>query len=108
MSAASRRKGLTGEREVSQMFAEVGFDVRGLEGTGDLLAIRRGTLPILPKPLTAHVEVKRYHDRARWPEWWEQTSTEAPQGVPPLLCTRADRGEWLVMLRLADLLASVL
>lgn len=98
MSAASRRKGLTGEREVHAMFAMRGFELRGLEGTGDWLAFQ-GTVG-----RTLHLEVKRYHDRARFPEWWEQTAGEAPDGTRPLLCTRADRGEWLVTLRLADLL----
>ena len=112
MSAKSRRKGIAGEREVAARMESAGWEVRGLEGGGDWLAFRHrqevfGGIDMPLPSWVAHVEVKRYHDRARFPEWWEQAVSEAIVGVRPLLCTRADRGEWLVTLRLDDLLEMV-
>lgn len=103
MSAASRRKGLTGERQVAQRFTEAGYAVRGLEGQGDQLCIgprRGGGLQ------TLHVEVKR-QERLRLPEWLEQARAEAPEGVPPVVCFRQSRGQWYAVLTLDDLLGLV-
>jgi hypothetical protein len=41
MPASSRRKGLLGEREVARIWQAAGFEVRGLEGLGDHLVLRR-------------------------------------------------------------------
>lgn len=98
MSAASRRKGLTGEREVADTFAEYGWELRGLEGSGDWLALRGSDIPAI-----LHLEVKR-QERLRLPEWLEQARTEAPQGVPAVVCFRRNRGEWHVALPLSDFL----
>lgn len=81
------------------MYEAAGAAVRGLEGSGDhaifldALGVRHAVL---------HSEVKRYAARAKVPEWWRQCSSEAPHGAVPVLHTRADRGEWLVTLRLYD------
>lgn len=104
MSAASRRKGLTGEREAADLFTAAGWEVRGLESSGDWLAFGPWPVPKAYRRVTLHVEVKRYAARARFPEWLAQAAAEAPPGVPPLLVTRADRGEWVACLPLADLL----
>lgn len=113
MSAASRRKGVLGEREVAQAFEQAGWTVRGLEGQGDQLCVRLVKLPEYMKPTAAelasgalrtlHVEVKR-QERLRIPEWLEQARTEAPPGVPPVLVFRQSRGQWIACLPLDDLL----
>lgn len=95
MSAASRRKGLAGEREVADRFIAAGFDVRGLESSGDWLAIGRDA--------TLHLEVKR-QERLQLPAWLAQAKQEAPQGVPPIVVFRQNRGEWYACLPLEDLL----
>jgi len=97
MSNRSRAKGLRGERDVADLFVAAGWATRGLEASGDWLAFRDGR--------TLAVECKRYAARARFPEWLAQAKAEAPPGVPPLLVTRADRGEWTASLPLSDLLA---
>ena len=108
MSAASRRKGLTGEREVAQRFTEAGWHVRGLESGGDQLCVhvaaieRRETAPTT----LLHIEVKR-QERLRLPEWLEQARNQAPEGVPPVVCFRQSRGEWYAVLTLDDLLRLV-
>jgi hypothetical protein len=101
MSAASRRKGVTGEREVAAIFGTAGFHYSQLQrNRGEELdgLASRGDL-------TLAIEAKRYGARSKWPEWWEQTVKYAPAGVPPILSTRADHGEWLVTLRLSDFVA---
>lgn len=100
VTAASRRKGVVGEREVAAAWQAAGATVRGLEGAGDHLVI-------CADALTLHSEVKRA-ERLKIPEWWRQTAAEAPQGTVPVLHHRQNRGEWLVTLRLDDLAALVL
>lgn len=109
--SAARRKGLVGERDVADRFRAAGWTVRGLEGSGDWLALRpaeygehedAGTYEIRPAS-TLHVECKR-QERLRLPEWLEQAANEAPPGVAPLVVFRQNRGEWYVCLRLADYL----
>jgi hypothetical protein len=99
MAAASRRKGLVGEREVADVFERFAWDVRGLEGEGDWLCVSRHVrgLPLL------HVEVKRA-ERLRLPEWLEQAKREAPAGALPLLVFRQSRQPWRVLLELEQLL----
>jgi hypothetical protein len=101
MSGASRRKGVAGEREVAQAFEAIGVHVRGLEGGGDHLAI--WTPDDDRRSFVLHIEVKR-QERLRLPEWLEQARTEAPPGVPPLVCFRQNRGEWYAALPLGSLL----
>jgi hypothetical protein len=97
MGNAQRAKGLAGEREVAAIFAAAGYSVRNLEGQGDALAIGvNGKL--------MHIETKR-QERLKLPEWLRQAQSEAPKGVPPVVAFRQNRGEWLVALRLDDLLS---
>jgi hypothetical protein len=97
MGGSSRRKGVSGEREVAAIWEDAGAGVRGLECLGDHLVILGGVTDGI-----IHSEVKRYGSRCKWPEWWAQTSRDAPPGTVPALHTRADKGEWLVTLRLSD------
>lgn len=109
MSAASRRKGVTGERELADIWEEAEWEVRGLEGSGDWLAFKhRPTRLVADEASTAvlHVECKR-QERLRLPEWLTQAKQEAPEGVPPVVCFRQNRGEWIAALPLTDLLEMI-
>jgi hypothetical protein len=96
----SRGKGIAGEREVAQVWKDHGLTVRGLEGEGDHLVIcspsQYFNMPAI------HSEVKR-QERLKIPEWWRQTASEAPAGTVPVLSFRQNGGEWLAVIRLADL-----
>jgi hypothetical protein len=104
--AASRRKGLAGEREVAQAFEAAGWECRGLEGSGDWLVFRHAPLDLNghgPRPLTAHIEAKR-QERWRLQEWIDQAAAEAPPGVPWAVTFRRNRGPWLACLELSEML----
>lgn len=100
---ASRRKGLAGEHESAQLWREHGWSLRGLEGSGDWLAFRPEDYPGNGAHRTMHVETKR-QERLRLPEWLHQADTEAPPGVPAVVCFRQNRAEWYAALRLSALL----
>jgi hypothetical protein len=106
MSGASRRKGLTGEREAADVFEANGWTVRGLEGSGDWLAFRGSRVAKWAGGVTLHLEVKR-QERLRLPEWLAQAKAEAPAGVPPVVVFRQSRGEWYAALPLTELLGLV-
>src|SRR5262245_32986772 len=97
-----RNKGLRGEREVTQLFTDAGFDMRGLEGLGDHIATkgRPGGL------LAIHVEAKR-HERVRIREWLKQCVEETPTGMVPVVCFRENNEEWAAVLPLSYLLELV-
>jgi hypothetical protein len=103
VSGASRRKGLTGEREAADIFEANGWTVRGLESSGDWLAFQAGDSGFR---VALHVEVKR-QERLRLPEWLAQAKAEAPPGVPPVVVFRQSRGEWYAALPLTELLGLV-
>ena len=100
VSAKGRRdKGVRGEHEISQIFVERGFDVRGLEGLGDQIATKG-------KPggmLALHVETKR-QERLKIHEWLRQCIDETPAGMVPLLVYRRSHEDWNAVLPLAALL----
>lgn len=100
MSAASRRKGVAGEREVAKAFEAAGWTVRGLEASGDHVVFRgrNGN-----ERLSLHLECKR-QERVRLPEWLRQAEAEAPPGVPPVVVLRQSHGPWIACLKLDDLL----
>src|SRR6266705_888503 len=97
----SRRKGVTGERELADVFEDAGWTTRGLEGSGDWLAFRSRTVPYAED--TLHIECKRA-ERLRLPAWLAQAAAEAPADVPPVVCFRQSRGQWYAALPLTDLL----
>lgn len=102
-AAASRRKGVTGERECAGLWHGAGWTLRGLEGSGDWLAFTEKLRAGIYADLLVHLEIKR-QERLRLPEWLKQAADEAPPGVPPVVCFRQNRGEWYAVLPLADLL----
>src|SRR5262245_48995844 len=94
-----RAKGVTGEREVATAFKGAGFDVRGLEGLGDQIAVK-----VKPdRLLIFKVEAKR-HERVRVREWLNQCRAETPEGMIPLVVFRENNEQWAAVLDLADLL----
>jgi hypothetical protein len=109
-----RSKGLRGEHEVAAIFRAHGFEVRGLEGTGDHLCITsRRPVSLMPRataiptPLTIHSEVKRQERLQLW-QWLAQLEAEAPAGTLPLLSFRRNRSPWYAAVqleRLVELLA---
>lgn len=92
---------MLGEREVARIWQAAGFEVRGLEGLGDHLVLRRLERIIDQRLeyLTLHVEVKR-QERVRLPEWLAQAKAEAPQGTIPVVAFRQNKGEWYAALPL--------
>ena len=97
LSGKGRRdKGVAGEREVRSAFERAGFEVRGLEDTGDHLVICAG--------LTLHVESKR-QETIRIALWSQQAEIEAPQGTVPIVAYRRSREPWRVSLLLDDFVA---
>jgi Holliday junction resolvase len=96
-----RDKGVAGEREVRHILEAAGFDVRGLEGLGDHLAMKK-----LDDGRTVmfHVEVKR-QESLRPDEWHKQATTEAPPGAKPIVPYRRNGQPWRVTILLDDLLA---
>lgn len=100
LSGKGRRdKGVKGEREVTKLFDERGYDVRGLEGLGDQIATKGkpGAL------LCFHLEVKR-QERLRIHEWLRQCVDETPAGMIPLLTYRRSSETWVAVMPLLDLL----
>jgi len=98
-AAGRRRKGVNGEREVKDAFAQAGFDVRGLEGGGDHIATRGRPGGLL----ALHIESKR-HERVRVREWLRQCESETPDGMVPLVCFRENGEQWAAVLPLDMLL----
>lgn len=115
MSRAERRKGLEGEHEVRAIYEAAGFEVRGLEGAGDHLALLHGIRELSSnldgcvfarRPLTIHSECKRQETARPWP-WWEQASTEAPAGTLAVVAFRRSRSPWLALTALEPLAAAL-
>lgn len=110
-----RTKGLVGEREVRALYEAHGYEVRGLEGGGDHLAVLHGIAPLgqfagayadSRRPLTIHSEVKRAETARPW-AWWEQASSETPPGSLTVVAFRRNRSPWLALANL-DALAGAL
>lgn len=101
MGDRSRNKGLRGEHELASIFTDAGWTTRGLEAGGDWLVFP--ALPHSAKPRALHIECKR-QERIRIVEWLDQARTEAPAGIPPVVCFRQNHGQWIAALPLADLL----
>jgi Holliday junction resolvase len=110
VGSSSRRKGLRGEHEVAAIFRAQGFEVRGLEGSGDHLCIMAPRVPPLVSGhpsahldgLTIHSEVKRAETTKIW-QWLAQLEAEAPPGTLPLLSFRRNRSPWYAVTPLEQL-----
>ena len=108
MARPSRAKGVAGEHEVAAIYTEHGFEVRGLEGRGDHLAIKRLNHGQRRELDTALIfsEVKRQERLQLW-QWLAQAQSEAPSGTVPVVSFRRNRGQWYACLPLRDLLRLV-
>jgi hypothetical protein len=114
MSGASRAKGVRGEHEVAAIWRSHGFEVRGLEGSGDHLCIARATeydypddTGIVRDGVLIHSEVKRQERLQLW-QWIAQAEAESPPGAVPVVAFRRNRSPWYAAVRLetlAELLA---
>ena len=103
MGMGERRKGARGELEVRDIFRARGFDCDRTPNSGGLRikADLHGDIP-------AHVEVKRQETARPW-AWYAQASSEAADGVLPIVAFRRSDSPWLAIVdlaRLADLLAA--
>jgi Holliday junction resolvase len=99
VSRRERDKGVRGEREVLELLTAHGFEVRGLEATGDHLAFCNG--------LVLHVETKRTENARPW-SWIEQAEPETPAGAITVIAFRRNRSSWYGIVpleQLADALA---
>lgn len=94
MARAERDKGVRGEREVRHLLEQHGFQVRGLEGTGDHLAFGHG--------LVLHVETKRQELARPW-QWIEQAEPETPPGAMTVIAFRRSRSKWYALVPLEQL-----
>jgi hypothetical protein len=103
--ARSRRKGVTGEAECAALWRDAGWELRGLERSGDYLALSRIHENEYTNDVwrwTLHLEMKRQETLRK--AWLDQAKADAPEGVTPVVNWRPNRGEWLAMLPLSDLL----
>ena len=98
MGRSQRDKGRKGEREVALIYEGAGFEIRGLEGSGDHLAIGYG--------LTIHSESKRQEVTRPW-LWDAQANAEAPPGALPVVAFRRNLSPWIAQVRLEPLVGSL-
>lgn len=103
MSKRERDKGLVGEREVKHIFTEHDWQIRGLDGQGDNIAIKLWWGGTSKPRAVLHIETKR-QETLRLPAWLRQAAEEAPPGTKPVVCFRQNRGQWYAALPLDDLL----
>lgn len=96
MSATSRRKGATAERELAALLRdELGIPIerqlgQERDGGADLHVGR------------ARIQVKRC-ERLAIPQWWEQTVRDAGEQVP-VLAYRQSRRPWTFRMRFRDVM----
>jgi Holliday junction resolvase len=94
----SRRKGVRGELELAHWLVERGFDARrGQQFRGG------DDSPDIITNLPYHIEVKRT-ERLQLYDAMEQAIRDSGGDVP-IVAHRRNRGEWLAIMRLEDLLA---
>lgn len=92
----SRQKGARGERELSKVLREYGYETRrgqqysGANGDADVVG-----LPCI------HIECKRV-EKLNLDKAMEQSISDARTDEVPVVMHRKDRHEWLVTMRLDD------
>lgn len=96
----SRTKGAAGERELSKVLSELlgakcrrGQQFCGSNGDADVVGIPG-----------VHIESKRV-EKLNIHEAMNQSVRDAKSGAVPVVCHRKNRTEWLLTVRLADLVA---
>lgn len=112
MSAKSRTKGSSGERELAALlFDELGVRLhRRLEqyqrGGCDLAVHPEEAGPVADRLRRLAIEVKRHREASQGlvDRWWQQAVTQAEaSGKVPALAYRADRCPWRLVVPLAEL-----
>jgi Holliday junction resolvase len=102
MSASQRRRGARGELEVLELVrarwprATRNF-ASGAAGNGDIAAGPAGIL----------IECKRTNRFAIRAAWKQASDDAAAAGTTPIVATRWDRGPWLAVIELDELLALI-
>lgn len=100
MSRAERDKGSRGELEVAAIFRAAGFACDRTPNSGGLRIVG----DLYGEALPFHVEVKRQEVARPW-LWYEQSITEAPDSVTPIVAFRRNRSRWLALVDLEALVA---
>lgn len=92
----SRNKGAAGERELSKILKEYGYETRrgqqfcGANGDADVVGLEG-----------IHIECKRV-ERLNISDAMSQSISDARQGEIPVVMHRKNHEEWLVTMRLKD------
>ena len=95
----SRTKGANGERELSKVLREYGFNARrgqqfsGANGDPDVIGIDG-----------IHIECKRV-ERLNIYTAYEQSTNDAREGETPVVIHRKNRKQWLVTMSLEDFIS---
>jgi len=92
----SRQKGARGERELSNILKEYGFNTR----RGQQFSGANGDADVVGLP-NIHIECKRV-EHLNLDKAMEQAKHDARDGEIPSVFHRKDRKEWLVTMRLTD------
>lgn len=99
MSVLSRNKGKRGERELARLLTLNGHPAhRGQQYSGS-----PDSPDIICESLPFHIEVKRC-ERLRIHEAMNQATNDAGLSSVPLVAHRRNGGDWLAVMRMADLL----
>jgi len=96
MSINSRNKGATGERELSKILRDYGFDTR----RGQQFCGANGDADVVGLP-NIHIECKRV-ERLNLEKAMEQSKRDAREGEIPTVIHRKNRQDWQVTLTLED------
>lgn len=102
MAINSRQKGAAGEREISHLLREYGYDTRrgqqfsGANGDADVVGMDGH-----------HLEIKRV-ERLNIYDAIEQSIRDAREGEIPVVMHRKNRKTWLITMRLEDYMERVL
>ena len=93
----SRAKGANGERELSAVLREYGFEAR----RGQQFSGANGDPDVVTNMTDLHIEVKRV-ERLNIYEAYEQSQRDAREGETPVVMHRKNRKQWLVTMTLDD------
>ena len=99
MGARSRRKGAVGERELAAWLRERGYEAR----RGQQFSGSPESPDVVCSGVPFHFECKRT-ERIRLYDAIAQATADAGDRIP-VVAHRRNRGEWLAVLRLEDLIA---
>lgn len=99
----SRDKGKRAEREIVQLYKDLGFEARR---TAPLQAAGFADAADVSGIAGLHIEVKRQESLNIW-KALEQAERDAPDGVMPTVHFRRNRSGWYVALRMEDFVALI-